>query len=116
MCRELTSWNLVVNSLFGAERPIRIEPDFWQYILFVSDKLKEEISKVEIRNDHYSIENVLWYEDPLIIKQGDNIRLNDKYRDESYFSDIVNRGLDEDIKNTLPSLVKKAYKTYAKNK
>lgn len=113
MCRELTPRSLVVNSLYGAAKPIPIEPDFWEYIFIVSNKLKERIKGIEIQNDHYSIENVLWYQDPFILKQGNTICLNDEFRNAPYFANIVNGGLDEDIKNILPIVVKEAYQTYA---
>lgn len=116
MCRELTPRSLVVNSLYAAVNPIPIEPDFWQYISIVSKILEERISDIEIRNDHYSIESVLWYQDPFILKQENTIHLNEKFRDESYFANIVNDGLDEDIKNILPSIIKEAYQIYAKHR
>jgi len=113
MCRELTPRSLVVNSLYGANKPILIEPDFWKYLSILSKKLKERIENITIYNDHYSIENVLWYRDHLILERENTICLNDEFRNESYFKNVVNGGLDEDIRNRLPDIVREAYQIYA---
>jgi hypothetical protein len=113
MSRDLTPWKLVVNSLYAVREPMRIEPDFWEYIYIVADKIREEIRNIKIQDDHYSIQNVLWSIDPFISKEGGGVSLRNEFRNKDYFENVINEGLDYDIKNNLVVIISKAYQTYA---
>jgi hypothetical protein len=112
MYRELTARSLVINSLFYASRPIPIEPDFWEFISLVSQELDKKIRDVKISDDHYSIEDVLWHNDPMIQKSGNTISLTNQFRNACYFDTFVNRWLDNDIKQILPEVIKTVFERF----
>jgi len=115
-CREITPRQLVVNCLYGTTRLIPVDPDLWHYLAIAGKLIKTKIRDVVIRNDHYSIENVLFYQDHLIAKfqNGDVqlVGLNNKFRSEKYFYEVVNGSLDNDIRTALPSIISEAYQIY----
>jgi len=115
-CREITPRQLVVNCLYGTTHLIPVEPDLWRYLATASKLIKTRIRDVVIRDDHYSIESVLFYQDHMIAKfQNGDVQLaglNNKFRDERYFYEVVNGSLDDDIKTALPSIISEAYQIY----
>lgn len=109
MNREITPWKLVVNSLYPLENPMLVEPDFWNYIYDVSNKLRKELKNVVIRDNFSSLKMTLWDNDPFIVKKDGKISLNSKYRNKQYFSEVINYGLDDNIKNNILQVAKEVY-------
>lgn len=121
MCRELTPWRFVVNCLFVATKPIRIDDEFWKYTYFAAEQVKQKFENVEIVNDHYSLEDVIYK--PILLKVNNEKRTVELDKQEirrfyagekQFLEEIVNYGLDGDIKKGLPSLMEEAYKSYAR--
>jgi len=106
MCKELTPWRFIVNCLYHANRPLKLDSEFWGYTSEVSGKLQAKIDDVEIYDDHYSIENIIAYNPLLIIVdlKKQTIRLDDRVN-EKYLNDFVNCSLDKNIKKRLPRLI-----------
>ena len=59
-------------------------------------------------DDRYSIENVLWNDNLFIKIDGKRVAIAERLTDNILENDI-NKYLDEDIKSSLPDLIKKAY-------
>jgi len=115
-CREITPRQLVVNCLYGTTHLIPVEPDLWRYLATASKLIKTRIRDIVIKDDYYSIENVLFYNDHLIAKFQDGdvrlVGLNNEFRKEKYFYEVVNGSLDDDIRTALPQLISEAYQMY----
>ena len=121
MCRELTPWRFVVNCLSVATKPIRIDDEFWKYTYLAAEQVKQKFKNVEIVNDHYSLEDVIYQ--PILLKVNNEKRTVELDKQEirkfcggekQFLEEIVNYGLDRDIKEGLASLMEEAYKSYAR--
>ena len=114
MCRELMPWKFVVNCLFVAEVPLRIDDAFWKYTYIASKKVRERLPDVDIYDDRYSLEDAmlsgLFFK---IDEENRTIELDRSKIDKAFLDNIVNYSLDTDIKDALPKLVKDAYATYS---
>ena len=116
MCREITPWKFVINSLYVIrdKEPLSLNLDdgcqryFWRFTEIVSDSLRKNLKNVTMFDDRYSIENVLWNDNLFIKIDGQRVAIAERLTDNILENDI-NKYLDEDIKSSLPDLIKKAY-------
>lgn len=113
MCKEISSWKLVVNALFylPERTPMPLDPQdkkyFWRYVLMAAEDLETEFKDIFLYTDKYSLENVLWNDNLYI-----NIKDNSLYLDEGVSKDdieVINEYLEPNIKNKLPDVFKSAY-------
>lgn len=116
MCREITPWKFVINSLYVIrdKEPLSLNLDegyqryFWRFTEIVSDHLRKSLKNVTIFDDRYSIENVLWNDNLFIKIVGQQVAIAERLTD-NILENSINKYLDEDIKKSLPDLIKKAY-------
>jgi len=116
MCREITPWKFVINSLYVIrdKEPLSLNLDdgyqryFWRFTEIVSDSLREHLRNVTIFDDRYSIENVLWNDNLFIKIVGQQVAIAERLTDD-ILENSINKYLDEDIKKSLPALIEKAY-------
>jgi hypothetical protein len=116
MCREITPWKFVINSLYVIrdKEPLSLNLDdgcqryFWRFTEIVSDSLREHLRNVVIFDDRYSIENVLWNDNLFIKIVGQQVAIAERLTDD-ILENSINKYLDEDIKKSLPALIEKAY-------
>jgi hypothetical protein len=59
-------------------------------------------------DDRYSIENVLWNDNLFIKIVGQRVAIAERLTDD-ILENSINKYLDEDIKKSLPHLIKQAY-------
>lgn len=116
MCKEISSWKLVVNCLYAASEPISIKDDFVNYVSYASKRIRKMgIKGVVVDDNPCKIEGVIYFEDPFItIKNGLVMLAKKQYDKEKYF-DIINIGLSEDIKKGLKKLTCEVYNEFKKD-
>ncbi|MDH4226988.1 MAG: hypothetical protein OEV59_04440 [Deltaproteobacteria bacterium] len=113
MSRELTPWRFVVNCLHVAKGPIKIDSEFWKYTSTASAAVSGSLKNVTIVSDHYSLDEVINFKPILLcIDYGKKTIELDKSIDENYLNNIVNYGIDDDIKKKLPGIIDKAYQEF----
>ena len=116
MSREITPWKFVVNSLYVIkdEEPLSLNLDdglqkyFWRFTFLVSDLLRKHLKNVMIFDDRHSIENVLWNNNLFIKIDGQRIVIAERLTYD-FLKNNINEYLDNDIKDSLPNLIKMAY-------
>lgn len=111
----MTAWTFVINCLAFIDKPIVIEDDFWQYTHIADRYIREAMPGIRIKNDHYALEQVLWYNDPLILKNDGCVSLKIPTLDFSNVNELlehINKEFGEETYQKLVSALKRAYKDF----
>ncbi len=119
MSREITPWKFVVNALYEIKdlenyKPLSLNHEeginsyFWRFTEILSGYLRKGLKNTTIIDDRTSIEKVL-SNDPLFVNiNNQKVNVAERLTNE-FLENEINKCLDDDIKEKLPVLIKKAY-------
>lgn len=112
MCKEMSSWKLVINALYYAREkdPLSLNPssdmrDFWDYVMRASESIKR--NDICVYDDRYSLENVLWNDNMFVHIDKDIVRLSDTVNSSDI--DRVNEYYDPGIRLKFNEIFNEAY-------
>ena len=112
MCKEMSSWKLVVNALYYArgKDPLSLglssgKRHFWDYVLKASESIKR--NDICVYDDRYSLENVLWNDNMFVHIERDTVRISNSMSSEDLSR--VNEYFDANLRSKLSDIFNEAY-------